>query len=237
MHYLLQANDFKIHQSELPKWLVNQYAYWNEVVGNKDFPCHFGVQAEKQGALRYTYIENNNIENLPDTLKEFLILSKSSTRKRHALVVFLEPVENKDLDFYNSHFWSILNYLHDNDDMEWPKDWPKDPNNQEWEFIFNEEPMFVSANMPAYKNRTTRNIGKSQILIFQPRRIFKDISPNTKFGSKAIELIREKVEKIEGVPTHPDLGGYGDTYEWKQYVISDDNESETGQCPFSHHHR
>ncbi|MGW7916734.1 YqcI/YcgG family protein [Staphylococcus xylosus] len=235
MNNLLKSTDFDFYQSELPNWVTKQYTYWNKVVGDKDFPCHFGVQADKQGALRYTYLENNDVESLPYTLKEFLTLSKTSTRKRHALVVFLEPEKDKDLSYYNLNFWRILNYLHEKDDMEWPEVWPTNPNNQEWEFIFNQEPMFVSANMPAYKNRTTRNIGECQILIFQPRRIFKDISHDSKYGSKAIQSIREKVEKIEGLPTHPDLGGYGYTYEWKQYVISDDNKSEAGQCPFAHH--
>jgi len=213
---------------------VNQYIYWNEVVGDKKFPCHFGTQSEKQGLLRYTYAENNNLEHLPNVLKDFLSLSRTNTHKRHALVLFLEPEESRDFNFYKQNFWNILNYLHAYDDMEWPKNWPIDPNNRQWEFIFNQEPMFVSANMPAYKNRITRNIGRSQILIFQPRRIFNGISHDSKTGSKAVKLIREKVEKIEGLPTHPDLGGYGNTHEWKQYVISDDENSETGKCPFIH---
>ncbi|HEX6594748.1 MAG TPA: YqcI/YcgG family protein [Bacillota bacterium] len=37
---------------------------------------------------------------------------------------------------------------------------------------------------------------------------------------------------MEGWPTHPDLGGYGNHHEWKQYIISNDNKSETEKCPF-----
>lgn len=71
-------------------------------------------------------------------------------------------------------------------------------------------------------------MGKSLILIFQPRKIFADITP------RAIELIRSKVELIENMPIHPDLGKYGENNnrEWKQYIITDNNTSRTGKCPF-----
>ncbi|MGW7833774.1 YqcI/YcgG family protein [Staphylococcus xylosus] len=232
MSYLIEKNELLTPQTNFPDWLIKQYDYWNETVGNKEFPCHFGTQSENNGSLRYSYIENDNYTLLPEVLREFLALSKNNPRRRHALVLFIEPEENKDLKYYNEKFWSILNYLHENDNEEWPDSWTNDPDDVNWEFIFDREPIFVSANMPAYQNRKTRNLGECQILIFQPRRIFNGISEDTKSGGKAISMIRDKVENIEGMPTHPDLGGYGNTHEWKQYVISDDNKSETGKCPF-----
>ncbi|HEX6594749.1 MAG TPA: YqcI/YcgG family protein [Bacillota bacterium] len=45
--------------------------------------------------------------------------------------------------------------------LNWPEVWLKNPDDLQWEFIFNQEPIFISDNMPAYKNRITRNIGKS----------------------------------------------------------------------------
>jgi hypothetical protein len=82
--------------------------------------------------------------------------------------------------------------------------------------VFAKDPIFISANAPFYKQRITRNVGKCLILIL---------------GKKAIELIKSKVEDR---PIHPDLGGYDapDKREWKQYVITDDNESIKGKCPF-----
>lgn len=207
--YLIEKNELLTLQTNFPDWLIKQYEYWNETVGDKKFPCHFGTQTENNGSLRYSYIENDNYTLLPEVLREFLDLSKNNPRRRHALVLFIEPEKNKDLKFYNEKFW--------------PDSWANDPENLNWEFIFDREPMFVSANMPAYKNRKTRNLADCQILIFQLRRIFNGISKETKSGSKAISMIREKVEIIEGMPTHPDLGGYGNTNEWKQYVIFDDN--------------
>lgn len=48
------------------------------------------------------------------------------------------------------------------------------------------------------------------------------------------QIAREwRAEQIEGMPVHPNLGGYvTDSLEWKQYVISADNEEENGKCPF-----
>jgi uncharacterized protein len=36
------------------------------------------------------------------------------------------------------------------------------------------------------------------------------------------------------MPVHPDIGFYGDfiNREWKQYALPDDNEPESGTCPF-----
>ena len=53
--------------------------------------------------------------------------------------------------------------------------------------------------------------------------------------NRAIDAIRRKVEAIEGMPIHPDLGAYDDEEkrEWKQYMITDDNQPAIGKCPMS----
>ncbi|WLV26016.1 YqcI/YcgG family protein [Aciduricibacillus chroicocephali] len=221
------------HEEKLPGWVVEQYEAWREIVENKQFPCYFGTQAEKHGHLRYCYAEKEDLSSLPKVLSEFLILSKSS-EKRHALVLFIKPLEKEmSFEFYKRVFWSILNNLHASDQMEWPHQFPRDPEDPDWEFVYNGEQIFVSGNMPAYKNRITRNIGKCQIMIFQPRRIFKGIESHTKAGKKASEFIRKRAAAIEDMPPHPDLGQIGtDKLEWRQYIISDDNEKEIGKCPF-----
>jgi len=230
--------EFLINQeNKLPNWLVNQYKVWREIVEDKQFPCYFGTQAEKMGVLRYCYAEGGDLIGLPKVLSEFLILSQKNPKRRHALVLFLKPEQkNKSFEFYKERFWNILNNLHANDEMDWPEEYPRDPDDPDWEFVYNKEQIFVSGNMPAYLNRVTRSIGDCQILIFQPRRIFAGIESNTKAGQKASKLIRNRAAIIEGMPPHPDLGQFGtEKLEWKQYVISDDNESETAQCPFLHH--
>lgn len=221
------------HEEELPRWLQGQYRKWRGIVEERQFPCFFGTQAEKMGLLRYCFAEENSLAGLPKVLTEFLTLSRNSD-KRHALVLFIEPEKReKPFDYYKSRFWNILNNLHASDQVEWPKEYPKDPEDPDWEFVYNGEQIFVSGNMPAYKNRVTRNIGDSQIMIFQPRKIFAGIESNTEAGKKASESIRKRASIIEGMPAHPDLGQFGtEKLEWKQYVISDDNEAEMAKCPF-----
>ncbi len=225
---MLTKSDLK-YGNNIPEWLKDEYSYWEKVVSDKNFPCHFGTIAEKKGDLRYFYIENHDLSPLPNVLREFLKLSRENEHNKHALVVFVQPeIPEQSFDYYENYFWNILKYLHENDEKEWNANIPTDPDDPLWEFCFDGEPIFVSANMPAYKHRITRNMGKSLILIFQPRRIFADITP------KAIDLIRSKVESIENLPIHPDLGRYGDesNREWKQYIITDDNNPRKGVCPF-----
>lgn len=41
MSYLIEKNELLTPQTNFPDWLIKQYDYWNETVGNKEFPCHF----------------------------------------------------------------------------------------------------------------------------------------------------------------------------------------------------
>jgi len=238
---MLTKNEIKQDLFTIPSWFKMAHQNWENIILQKDFPCHFGTIAEKMGHLRYSYIENNDISGLPNTLREFLTLSRTFTHCRHALVVFFEPeLQSKSFEYYQDFFWKIIQFLHEHDDKEWiEEDFPTNPDDPNWEFVFDGDPIFISANMPAYKQRITRNFGQCLILIFQPRRIFSDISHTSKQGKKAIHLIRSKVEAIEHLPIHPDLGGFGDPSkrEWKQYVITDDYTSRDGQCPFHYTRR
>ena len=219
----------------LPDWFKKEYAHFDKIVSDANFPCHFGTVAHQNGNLLFTYVENHDFSLLPNKLTKFLKISIDNPENKHVLVVFIEPEETeKTFEYYHEYFWNILDFLHKSDEMEWPKEWPRNPDDPKWEFIYNKEPIFVSANGPFYKKRVTRNLGNSLILIFQPRRIFHDIAHDSPAGKKAIHIIRKKVEEIEQMPIHPDLGGYGDINkrEWKQYLITDDNESTTLECPF-----
>jgi uncharacterized protein len=230
---MLKKEDFEKVPENVPTWFREEYSYWEQVVSQKSFPCHFGTNAEKKGQLRYTYIEDHDLSQLPYILRDFMHLSRENKKNRHALVVFVQPEEpEQTFEYYDKYFWDILKYLHSKDEKEWNKEIPEDPENPHWEFCFDGDPIFISANMPAYKNRTTRDLGKSLILIFQPRWIFADISHDSVGGQRAINLIRNRVEEIEELPIHPDLGGYGEKLEWKQYVITDDNNTRKGKCPF-----
>ena len=235
MNKLLTKSDFET-ESHLPDWLIKAFNHWTYTIGNSQFPCHFGVKAEREGHLRYTYCENDDLSELPQTLTHFIELSRANPNPsiRHALVLFVQPEQQAhDFQYYNSYFWNILSYLHLHDRIEWPDYISMDPHDSNWEFVFYGEPIFVSGNAPIYENRITRNLGDCLILIFQPRRIFADLSSSSTHGKKAGEIIRTKVEKIEKIPYHPDLGGYEDPQkrEWKQYLITDDIYPVRGSCP------
>lgn len=235
-YHLLQKKDL-LSVKDLPGWLRTEYRNWVKIVGSSKFPCHFGVAAEKAGHLRYTYLENHDFTHLPQTLSAFLQLSKTHPNNRHALVLFIQPdAQMFDYLYCYQYFWNILQYLHQHDEKKWPADIPTNPEDPFWEFVYNEEPMFISLNGPCYKQRITRNLGNSLILIFQPRRIFSDISYTSVKGKKTIQMIRSKVEAIENIPFHPDLGSYEDPQkrEWKQYAITDDLTPTKGICPMKY---
>jgi hypothetical protein len=187
--------------------------------------------------LRYAYITKEDWSNLPEALESFIELFDAPKLIRHGLFVFVEPEKDeKPLEHYRENFWNILQYLHKVDTKPWPKDYPTDPDHHLWAFSFAEEPFFVFGNAPAYKQRKTRDLGNSLVLGFQPRRIFEGLEGTTKGGVMSREKVRERVEKWDGLPTHPNISHYGDPEhrEWKQYFIGDDVKPIEGKCPFHH---
>ncbi|SFS54192.1 YqcI/YcgG family protein [Marininema halotolerans] len=220
---------------DIPPWLVSEYDVFRKVVLDPSFPCYFGAIGERNGELRYTYTDENAWEDLPNTLRDFLILSRDYPETRHALALFVKPAPKPhSLEKYQAQFWEILNYLHEHDPTPWPTQLPSDPESPLWEFCFDGEPMFIFSSTPAYTKRISRHLGDSLVLLFQPRRVFNGIEGGTIAGTRAREIIRQKMVHLEGMPAHPDMGSYGDpsTHEWKQYFLPDDNTPVTGKCPF-----
>src|SRR5699024_10546724 len=236
-HLLLTKNDIeKDRQRELPKWFLNEYELFSNIVTRQDFPCSFGYAGQQRGELRYSYISHDDWRHLPQTLEAFSDLFTDQQRLiRHGFFLFVEPeIEAYSLAYYRSYFWDVLQYLHDHDRYEWPKEYPKDPNHHLWSFSFAGDTYFVFGNTPAYWQRKTRDLGNSLILGFQPRQIFKGLEGESRSGQLAREKIRKRVEKWDQLPKHPNISHYGDVShrEWKQYFIGDDTEEIIGECPF-----
>ncbi|MDL4840559.1 YqcI/YcgG family protein [Aquibacillus rhizosphaerae] len=235
--YLLTKEDM-VNPDIVPDWVIREYNTFHNVVTDKTFPCYFGMGAEKKGELRYSYISQDDWSQLPQTLKEFNgLFDESKPFIRHGFFLFVEPEqEEKSLEYYRDYFWNILQYLHEQDDKPWPADYPKDPDHHLWAFSFAEEPYFVFGNAPAYKQRKTRDLGNSLVLGFQPRKIFEGLEGTSKGGSMSREKVRERVEKWDNLPKHPNISHYGDYEhrEWKQYFIGDDVKPIEGKCPFHH---
>ncbi|MCS0790596.1 YqcI/YcgG family protein [Cytobacillus firmus] len=234
--FLLSKEDI-INPDIVPEWVIQEYKTFHDTVTDKTFPCYFGMTAEMRGELRYAYITQEDWSNLPEALESFIELFDAPKLIRHGLFVFVEPEKDeKPLEHYREYFWNILQYLHKADTKPWPKDYPTDPDHHLWAFSFAEEPFFVFGNAPAYKQRKTRDLGSSLVLGFQPRRIFEGLEGTSKGGIMSREKVRERVEKWDGLPTHPNISHYGDPehHEWKQYFIGDDIKPIEGKCPFHH---
>ncbi|MCP3763589.1 YqcI/YcgG family protein [Domibacillus sp. A3M-37] len=233
---LLTKEDMETRE-DLPLWLKNEYAAFHRTVMDPTFPCYFGMNGERKGELRYGYITQKDWSRLPEIVGSFLELFKEPPFVRHGLFLFVEPFEQEgDLEQYREQFWSILQYLHEQDDQEWPAESPKDPDHYLWDFHFHGEPVFVFGNTPAYKQRKTRDLGNAMVLGFQPRKIFKGLTGTEPGGIMSREKVRERVEKWDRLPKHPDISHFGDPThnEWKQFFIGDDSEPILGKCPFQH---
>ncbi len=232
---LLLTKEDMVNDQIVPDWVLKEYQTFHSTVTDPTFPCYFGMSAENKGELRYSYITHDNWSQLPDTINSFIDLFKAPKLVRHGLFLFVEPEEaEKSISYYRDYFWRILQFLHKHDQREWPKDIPYDPDHHLWAFSFANEPFFVFGNAPAYKQRKTRNLGNSLILGFQPRRIFEGLEGTSKGGAMSREKVRERVEKWDQLPKHPNISHYGDPEhrEWKQYFIGDDAKPMTGKCPF-----
>jgi FPC/CPF motif-containing protein YcgG len=234
--YLLENNSI-MERQDLPSWLSDEFTTFASVVSDPTFPCYFGMTGLKKNELRYSFITHDDWSTLPATMLAFLELMKERPLVRRGLFVFVEPEkEEKSLEYYRDYFWNILQYLHETDEHPWPAHIPQNPEHYLWEFSFGGEPIFAFGNTPAYKQRKTRDLGNCLVIGFQPRMIFEGLEGNMPKGAYSRQMVRERVEKWDGLPKHPNISHYGDPEhrEWKQYFIGDDIKPIIGQCPFHH---
>ncbi len=94
--------------------------------------------------------------------------------------------------------------------------------------------MFVVGASPTYQRRRSRNLGPGMVLVFQPRSLFIDPATSQPIAASVRQRIHKRMLAYDGMTVHPDIGFYGNlgNREWKQYALPDDNEPETGTCPF-----
>ena len=72
------------------------------------------------------------------------------------------------------------------------------------------------------------------MLIFQPRSLFIDSTTSRPIAASVRKSIHKRMLAYDGMPVHPDIGFCGEpnNREWQQYALPDDNQPETGTCPF-----
>ena len=218
-----------------PPWLVDSISRYRRDVLDPAYPCYLGSITEARGDMMYTFVEDRRLDDLPDALRTFLTISEDNRARRHALAAFFQPEPaDRTHEEYGSLFWETLQYLHEHDSSDWPGSVAPDPEDPTWEFSYHGVAMFIFAASPSYRNRRSRNLGPSLILLFQPRSVFDGMEGGTPNGRRIRDRIRNALRLWNGMEPHPALGAYGDpaNREWQQYFLPDTNEPVTGGCPF-----
>ena len=223
--YLLDNEGMRM-RTDIPNWVAKEFQNFSSVVLEPTFPCYFGLTALKRMnfVIPFSLIMIGVICHIQCYL--FRANERASNCKKR-LFSFVEPeCEEQSLEYYRDYFWKVLQYLHENDKETWPKQIAKDPDHYLWEFSFGGEPIFAFGNAPAYKQRKTRHLGNSLVIGFQPRTIFDGLEGDRPKGAYSRQTVRERVEKWDQLPKHPNISHYGDPNhrEWKQYFIGDDIE-------------
>lgn len=218
-----------------PAWLNTAYRTFRDIVLDERYPCYFGSQAERRGALYYAFVSGGDLTSLPQTLHTFLDTCQTINQDRNNLVVFFEPDEHPPRhEDHHRRFWNVLRLLQAQDPCPAATPHRLLPSDPHWEFPFAGRELFVVGASPTYRQHRSRNLGAGMLMIFQPREVF---------GNEANDanrhVIRQRAQQWDGVPAHPDLNTFGQpgNREWAQYFISDDNSSVRGRCPlFDGHH-
>lgn len=203
------------------------------------FPCTFAVAAAKKDFLRFGFIDSLDDTDawwpLLDILSNYLKVYQEISRDT-SLVVFFPPGDEPlaMVDYYQK-FWSILQFLHDNDPEMWPASIPCQIDNGWWEFSFGGVPIFAVCSTPAHDRRKSRG-SPTFLITFQPRSVFQGLEADTPRGAAVRRIIRERLRAYDDVEPSPALGAYGDASnrEWRQYFLPDDNWDSLPHCPFRH---
>ncbi|MFC4356652.1 YqcI/YcgG family protein [Halobium salinum] len=231
--------DSAIADDALPDWQATRYGSFHRTMtdGDVPFPCYFAVDAHRRGDLRYLFAHDASTEAGRSTVAEGLeayLDEAPAIADVTALAVFFEPTAGAStVEGVRDRVWGLLDYLHRHDPAPWPETVPEDPADPEWEFCFAGEPLFVVARAPCYERRHSRHTPHGLELTVQPRWVFDGLTGDTEAGREARRVIRERLADYDDAPLHPDVGDYGDptSREWEQYVLPDDDETQSGEFP------
>ncbi len=214
------------------RWKLEAYEQYRTRVRAPEYPCFFGQSGEARGEMIYTFIAEGGLSEFVTNMRQFVSLIGAPPHERSSLVAFFEPDPSiTDHTSFVAHFWKVLQFLHEHD-----RDPATDrtPDHPLWEFAFEGCEMFVVGASPTYQRRRSRNLGPGAVLVFQPRSLFLDPATAQPIAPSVRHRIHKRTLAYDGMTIHPDIGFYGNmsNREWKQYALPDDNEPETGACPF-----
>lgn len=212
-------------------WKIDAYEQYKSRLRAPDYPCFFGQSGEARGEMMYTFIANNDLDELATNMQRFVGLIRTPDYERCSLIAFFEPDPSiVDHEVFVARFWQALQFLHEHDSD--PAN--RAPDHPLWEFSFQGSEMFVVGASPTYRLRRSRNLGPCVVLVFQPRSLFIDPATSQPIAAPVRQRIHKRMLAYDEMPVHPDIGFYGEALnrEWKQYALPDDNEPTRGVCPF-----
>jgi hypothetical protein len=239
----------RVENGTLPAWACEQYESFDEkLLGERNgtsFPCHFGVEAQRNGGALYTFVPGTDEPGRVDAaaldalaaVVEAYLATREMHGPRTSLVTMFEPPADPDAwgeREYRDAFWQVLQHLHDVDETPWPTDIPTDPAHPQFEFCYAGEPMFVTGAAPFFDERKSRYNGVGLEVTFQPRSVFEGITGDTEAGQRAREQIHDRLEGYDGTHPHAHIGDWEDdvSHEWKQYLLPDGDERYADDaCP------
>jgi uncharacterized protein len=218
------------------KWERSAYQAFSEKLSHltEKFPCIPATQGQRLGHFRYAFLKNPSSgasrNMLAEVLKQYGEISRD-IGKYSSLIVFFKETTASTVDDYFKEFWSLLSALSERDKADWPEHIPPEPYHYEWEFCFDQEKYFMYCATPVHNKRKSRYF-PFMMLAITPRWVIQKF--NTANNSpKVKDSIRKRLAAYDTIEAHADLNVYGNdkNYEWKQYFLSDD-ENSPGKCPF-----
>jgi FPC/CPF motif-containing protein YcgG len=225
----------KLGTTPKDNWKFESYEQYKAKLSAPDYPCFFGQSGEARGEMLYTFIAEHGLDELVTNMQQFVSLIGTPDYERSSLIAFFEPDPSiTNHTSFVDRFWQVLQFLHEHDRNPAMDRTPDDPF---WEFSFEHCEMFVVGASPTYRRRRSRNLGPGIVLVFQPRFLFIDPATSQPIAVPVRQRIHKRMLAYDEMPVHPDIGFYGDSInrEWKQYALPDDNEPESGTCPFHAH--
>ncbi|MFH7597077.1 YqcI/YcgG family protein [Streptomyces racemochromogenes] len=213
-------------------------------IADPGFPCVFSRNALRKELLGFVFVADggaDGIRHLAGALGEYVERARDwdgQLDTAYPLVVVFAPdaVPGDSVEEHHAFGWHVLRELHRADPAPWPAGVAPRPDDETWSMCFDGMPLFCNMSSPAHRVRRSRNLGRSFVLVVNPRERFDVFAGDTPSGRKVRANIRGRIHRYDGVPHAPQLGSYGiGALEWQQYGLIEENARRTDACPFPHH--
>ncbi|MEZ4364003.1 MAG: YqcI/YcgG family protein [Kofleriaceae bacterium] len=221
-------------------WRSDAFFEITRTIGQEHFPCPFAQKSLQVGSQWFVFLESlepSELARLRLALLDYLHVTLSATGKHRLLlplVVLVRPDPSDcDLHEYHRRGWSVLQYLHDHDDVPWPQEVPLEPEHYLWSFCFSGIQIFINFSSPAHVERRSRNLGSAMAFVINMRKNFDVVAGNNPEGAAVRRKVRGRVALFDGQPHGDDLGTYGDeaNREWRQYAAAESTAPIPSRCP------